>query len=151
MIMLDPDHPETPFCFAALHQISLIHKFANHITIATGNHRRGFYAIIEPAIIALQWLNRERFGNREQIRACLNELDRSIQQLADLQHDQRYVEERKICPACRRALTEVGTYIPHGASFTVPEYRYCEYCLKPTLNLIKKLNSGTHGFGLEAI
>jgi hypothetical protein len=149
--MLDPDHPETPFRFAALHQISLIHKFANHITIATGNHRRDLYAIIEPAIIALQWLNRERFGNREEIRACLNELDHSIQQLADLQHDQSHVEEWKSCPACNRALTEVGTYTPLGALFTVPEYRYCEHCLEPTLNLIHKLNSGTHGFGLEAI
>lgn len=150
-MMLDLDHPETPYRFAALHQIELIHRFAVCITLGTGATRRQYYGIVEPAFVALRWLNEERFGNNAKILTSLNELDLAIQQLADAQHDDLSIEDQQNCPVCSAPVTEIGAIRPVGTSLTVPQSRHCENCFEPITNLLDKLTSATDGFGLEMI
>jgi hypothetical protein len=149
--MLDLDHPLTPHRFAAVHQIELIHKFAYHISLGIGRSRRDFYDILKPAIVALNWLNENHFGNRVEIRETIASIDRELSSLADKPHDDRYVDDRKNCPACDAKITEIGSYQPDGVSFTVPEFRYCEVCLEQFTSLLDNLKSASAGFGLEGI
>ena len=149
--MLDLDHPQTPHRFAAHHQIELIHKFAYHISLGTGRSRRDYYDIIKPAIVALHWLNENHFGNRKELREAISAMDHELRELVDKPHDDRFVDDRKHCPACAAPITEFGTYQPHGVSFTVPEFRYCEPCLERFFHLLENLKSASAGFGVEAI
>lgn len=149
--MLDPDHPQTPHRFAAYHQITLIHKFAYHISLGTGHSRRDYYDIIKPAIVALNWLNENHFGDRQEIRDTIASLDQELLTLVDKPHDDQYIDERKNCPACNATITEFGSYQPHGVDFTVPEYRYCEPCLERFSSLLENLKSVSKGFALEAL
>lgn len=149
--MLDLDHPQSSHRFAAYHQISLIHKFAYHISLGTGRSRRDFYDIIKPAIIALMWLNEHRFENRKEIRDTIAALDQELLSLVAKTHDGQYVDELTNCPACDALITQFGSYKPNGMDFTVPQYRYCEPRLERFASLLENLKSASNGFGLEAI
>ncbi|QEL17647.1 hypothetical protein [Limnoglobus roseus] len=82
--MLDLDHPRTPHVFAASRQEDLILNYCNRITLSAAGARRFMAEVVRPTFAALRWLATNRFADEPHIPDGIAELERQMEQLAEL-------------------------------------------------------------------
>jgi hypothetical protein len=143
--MLDLDHPQSAHVFAAARQEDLILDCCKVMTLSDANGRRRTLEIIRPAFAALRWLNRERFGNSEQIGAGIDQLEREAESLAALPVTgtrDRWTATFRQCPACGSEPNAPTQYDPR---------RYCSKCLDLVMAGLSRIRSLETGFGTDAI
>jgi hypothetical protein len=150
--MLDLDHPQTPHIFAASNQLDMVLDFCKRISISHSSGRGRMLEIVRPCFAALRWLNGERFGNSPAIAAGITDLERAADQLARL--GDGWAEwpagAPSACPVCGAPITNYGVYEP-TPGLKVPKERWCSPCLDVIMPALRRLRSGSGGFGTGAI
>ncbi len=142
--MLDLDHPRTPSVFAASTQLDFILEDCKRMTLTDTRGRRFRLENIRPAFAALRWLASERFADASHLPAAIDELERQVEQLAELplRDSGRWVGSAAFCPACGATPREPDKYDP---------IRYCSPCLGVIMPGLQRVRSCEEGFGTEAI
>lgn len=142
--MLDLNHPQTPYTFAASTQLGIILEQCELMTLWDARRRQFCMANVRPALAALRWLAHEWFADSPRLPDALADLECRVEQLAGLlPHGSREWGGRASeCPVC-------------GATATGPsEYNSISYC-SPCMDLITpakmRVESCEEGFRIEAI
>jgi hypothetical protein len=137
--VLDLDHPQSRYVFAAAHQLGLIQQFIKKMTYSS--RRAELLASIEPAFVALRWLNDKHFGASAKTKASIEHL---WQRLNEFAGEAVVAEGRNRCTSC-------------GGELTVSEYpglptdRYCSPCYSRVAPALEAVESLEAGFGTVAI
>lgn len=142
--MLDLNHSQTPFVFAASQQLDMILDYCKKITLSGTRGRHFMFEVIRPAFAALRWLAKERFADSPEIVASVAELERGAEQLAELPllNPDHRGGPAALCPACGRPPNAPNEYDPIS---------YCSPCLNNIMPGLLRVRSNDEGFGTEAI
>lgn len=137
--MLELNHPQTAHVFAASQQLDLIVDYAKRITLSETKGRKFMLEVVRPAFVALRWLTAERFDGKSTIADGIAELERQLEQLANLPVRDSYKRELPPteCPVCGRRPSE---YDPVS---------YCSSCVELVIPGKERLESAKKGFGIE--
>lgn len=148
--MLDLEHPMTKHIFAAARAEAAVLMAARHMTIAGRRERVRLRDGCTTAFAELRRLACNQFADRPAIPPAIDELERSLGELAslpDVPEDGLPAEYK--CPACGAALERRGKY-----GFLAPDNPtdiYCSPCLEIIMPSLSALRSWEGGFGTDAI
>jgi hypothetical protein len=130
--VINIEHPDAPYIFAASRQLDLIVDYMRRITVSDGQHRRFLLEVVRPCFEALRWIATERFGGDPEAVAALGELEQQAEKLAALGSDkpERITGELPSdCIVCGRRFDHLGWYKPFGWFRRRPTDHYCDSCM----------------------
>ena len=142
-MLKDLNDPRALGVFAAAKQEDLILDYCMRITLAGTSARSRMLEMIRPCFAALRWLNKERFGNLQQISSGIADLEAAIESLVRLPLiDPEPDAVPNKCPACGRRPTSSSNY---------SKTAHCPSCLESVMPHLNRIRSCDEGFGTVTI